>query len=205
MKPAIIPMTKALDFAELSYERITIKIGEVECYCAMYDDYQIVAPRGTETKLISEGGWLDILADLAAYPWYHPHIGWGHYGAMAGAKSLVKHGLKGYLRKELPIILIGHSLGGAYALNAALLLAEMGFFIKGVITFGCLKSLYSDSALDNFRLHNINVWQYVNPGDPIADIPSIGKHVRKIYTQRPADGYSISNNHPLIFYRDALG
>lgn len=201
-----IPIEVALDFADDSYTQKTVKVGDAECWVTEHGRYQIVAPRGTEfSDFFSEAGWLDVLSDAAAWPWYHRHIGWGHFGFMAGAKGLVKHGLRGLLRKEEPIILIGHSLGGGYAIGIALLLSALGFRVEGVITFGCPKALYSKKAIKRFWNYKIPVWQFSNPGDPVTDVPVLlGRHVNEIKTDRKADGYRISTNHMIEFYREAF-
>ncbi|MEM1156091.1 MAG: hypothetical protein AAGI44_18290, partial [Pseudomonadota bacterium] len=134
-------MHRLCEMAGQAYLHHTVRVSEVE---ALVDpnfsidgvDHQLVVFRGTETKLISEGGWVDVLRDLRAYPWRDSRIGWAHTGFLKGARGVVDKGLFGVLRKDQPIAMTGHSKGGAIALPAAAILNEEGFSVNLVVTFG---------------------------------------------------------------------
>jgi len=201
------PIWPILSIAAQSYSQHSCRVHEIECLIIGHNGKQIVSPRGTEADaLISGHGWIDIISDLRVFPWYDKRVGWSHAGFLKGAKGLVEHALIGMLDRDLPIILTGHSLGGAIAINAALLLHAEGFDISAVVTFGAPRTLLRSSK-DRFGKAAIPVYEYSNPGDPVPNVPMrwFGyRHINEIHTNRPADGYSLSYNHGVGFYKDAF-
>jgi hypothetical protein len=199
-----LPLGKVFELAEVSYTKKTICVNEVECLVQEIDGHQVIAFRGTEAdKLISGGGWRDVLRDLRAAPWYDKRVGWSHAGFLKGARGIVDKGLFGLLRREKPIVITGHSLGGALAINAAAMLDYEGFKVVNVVTFGSPRTLIKSST-KRFAKNNIIVQQFSNAGDPVPDVPFRWwgyRHVNEITTSRIADGYSASKNHLLKFYK----
>lgn len=185
----------------------TFRVNEVEGLFRQYGGTQVVAFRGTEfDKFFSGWGWRDVLRDLRAIPWYDKRVGWSHAGFLKGARGAVDRGLFGFLRKSEPVVLLGHSLGGALAINAAAMLKNTGFNVESVTTFGAPRTL-TKSARKKYIKLRIPTSQYTNRGDPIPDIPCRWwgyRHVNEVKTGRPPNGYSILRNHMLAHYREAI-
>lgn len=168
-----------LYFSQAAYEQQTIRVNECEAFMTRAHGAQYVAFRGTEAggaglsdwvaNLIKERGIIDILRDIRAVPWKNSRVGWSHAGFLKGAKGCVDHGLRGLLRKDQPIWLTGHSLGGALALNAAALLHSMGFDVAGVITFGAPRTFLKGTA--ERWAGEFCCLQYSNASDPVPDHP----------------------------------
>ena len=100
---------------------------------------------------------------------------------------------------------MGHSLGGALALNLAALLDSNGYDVAGVTTLGSPRTFTKGTAKD-FKARGIPVVQYSNPGDPVPDVPMRWwgyRHVNEVFTDRLSDGYSISGNHMIEHYEEA--
>jgi len=208
IKDLPIPIEIALQFAEDSYNEYTLRVAEVECLVTEWREYQIVIPRGTEgSGLISEGGWVDLLRDLRTFPWYSSRLGgFSHAGFFKGARGIVDKGLFGLLKRDKPLLFIGHSLGGSIAVNCAGLLDAEGFNVQGVITFGAPRT-FTKGTMKKFLKKGIPIWEFSNPGDPIPDVPFRWwryRHGNEILTSRKADGYSISKNHLLPFYWEGI-
>lgn len=189
--------------AAKSYKTYTHKVAEVECNLSIIDNIQVVSFRGTEASgLISEGGWRDVIRDLRTFPWYDRRVGWSHAGFLKGAQGIVDKALFGALRRELPIVIDGHSLGGSLGINAAAILNAEGFNVTQVVTFGAPRTLLKSSA-KRLAKSGISIIEYSNPGDPIPDMPFRWwgyRHVNEVHTSRPAQGYSIAKNHMLEHY-----
>lgn len=203
-----ITLGAALYWMEKSYEDHNIKVAEVECLVDNHDMYQVVIPRGTEfSGFFDEGGWRDVIRDLRTIPWRSKTIGgWSHAGFYKGARGIVEKGLFGLLRKDVPTLFMGHSLGGALALNAAALLHKQGFNVAGVLTFGVPRTFTKGTAKKIKKM--FPVWEFSNPGDPVPDVPFRFwryRHINEIYTDRERDGYSISNNHMMEHYAEWVG
>lgn len=197
-----------IDFAHDSYNTYTVRVREVECAVIDKEDCQYVLPRGTEASgLISDGGIRDVLRDLRAYPWPSKRIpGRSHAGFYKGARGLVDKGLYGVLRREKPIRFIGHSLGAAIALNAAVLLHREGFIIEFVVGLGCPRTFTRRTAKRVAKL-GFPIYEFSNPGDPVPDVPFRFwgyRHINEIKTPREAKGYFISKNHMMPHYQEAF-
>lgn len=199
------------NYIDQSYIVHTLNVREVECLvvCCAKSKYQFVIPRGTEfDKFFSGNGWRDVLRDLRALPWRNSRLGgWSHSGFLKGALGLVDKGLFGVLRREVPAIFIGHSLGGALALNCAAILHGEGFTVAGVITVGSPRTFMKRTATKVSKL-GFPIWQFSNEGDPVPDVPFRFwryRHCREIKTNRPGKGYSIKRNHSLSAYKKAFG
>lgn len=195
-------------YCERSYEEQHIRVNEVEA--AVFQDprgFAVVVFRGTEGgQLISGNGWVDVLRDLRVVPWYDRRVGWSHAGFLKGAQGVVDRGLYGLLRRDQYIVCLGHSMGGAVALNAAALLEAEEFNVLACYTIGSPRTL-TKGARKRFRKLSVDVRQYSNPGDPICDVPFRWwgyRHLKEIHTDREADGYSIANNHLVGHYRQAF-
>lgn len=169
----LIPLIARL-FCIRAYSEKTIKIRELECLVEVVDGKQIVAFRGSESGLVSDLGIVDWLRNLLFMPWYVRKVGWGHAGFMRGGKDLYEKGLYGLLRRELPIVLVGHSLGGALALVVARLLLKDDFKVLEVVTFGSPRVFQRGSSkrvLRAFVEQGVKVRSYYNKNDPVPCVP----------------------------------
>jgi pimeloyl-ACP methyl ester carboxylesterase len=124
-----------------------MRYGNVECFdrrgmqciCFTDDEFAYLAFRGSE----SLGDWL---YNFATLPWFRPAR---HFGFEAGWRCLrraVMLWLERLNRPEMPLILTGHSLGGAIAHLAALDLAGQKRKISNVITFGAPRAAFLSTA-----------------------------------------------------------
>jgi hypothetical protein len=184
-----------------------VRVGD--CECIVRKDrtlMQYVAIRGTELKLISELGIIDMLQNIRALPWYDKRVGWSHKGFLRSAQGLVDKGLFGVLNRNIPISLVGHSYGGAVALNAAAILNAEGFKISKVVTIGAPRSFivssanrYNDIKIATFHINNekdivtnlpfkrfLRPWRFKHPG-----IVHIVKHSKSL---------TILESHSMDFY-----
>ena len=192
---------------EDSYARYNCRVGEVECLLVETEDYQVVAPRGTEAGTLLSGlGFFDVIRDLRFFPWYDKRVGWSHAGFLKGAQGLVDKGLFGMLDRDKPIVLTGHSLGGAISINAAAILKSLDFNVVAVCTFGAPRTLMK-SAAKRFNTVGIAIAEFSNAGDPIPDLPNSMwgyTHINEVHTPREAKGYSIFRNHRLEHYGESF-
>jgi hypothetical protein len=202
-----IDLADLFQITEDSYYNYSCRVNEVECLVTSLDQYQVVAPRGTEGgELISGLGFIDVIRDLRFYPWYDKRVGWSHAGFLKGAQGLVDKGLFGMLDKDQPILFTGHSLGGVISINMAAMLHAMDFNVSGVYIFGAPRTLMK-SAVTRFLKTGIPIIEFSNRGDPIPDFPTRWwgySHVNEQYTARKGRGYSIANNHLLKHYGENI-
>jgi len=148
-----------------SYLCATFSINECEAIIKYTDGVQIIAFRGTETgALFSGAGWLDVVRDLRIMPWYDKDAGWCHSGFLSGG-SVAAEFLADYLNKDLPVVLTGHSLGGALSLICAVKLQAMGFKIQEWVGFGTPKCQLSHKR---YKFQQIN---YRYRGDIVPLMP----------------------------------
>lgn len=74
------------------------------------------------------------------------------------------------LAANLPILVVGHSLGAARAVIAAAKLAQRGLTVAGVVAFGCPRP-GQQKLWDVLRAHGITVRVYQNQSDLVTDAP----------------------------------
>lgn len=104
------------------------------------------------------------------------------------------------LHRSRKTVLVGHSVGGAVALTASLLLLNRGFDLTNVITFGALKSLQG-GTLERY-LQRVNPVRVVLQGDPVVDFPVSGAeghpfvHVGELLLLSPRTSSTTSSTPP---------
>lgn len=120
----------------------------------------VVAFRGTRPDALA-----DWLRDLDAVPVYDQVLGYCHRGFIDGARATLPLILAD---RAVPLLLVGHSLGGALALlTAALLLAERRP-VLGVATFGAPRAA---GGRLRAALMETTVRQYRHGDDPVTEVP----------------------------------
>lgn len=121
-------------------------------------DGTVISLRGTANVV----GWI---RDLRIIPKSHPLLGWCHRGFLTGGVELWQH-----LEppEDGPVILTGHSLGGALAAIVGALRIASGQRVDHLVTFGAPRPGYED-----LRRHflAVQVRQYMRGRDPVTDVP----------------------------------
>lgn len=123
-----------------SYRERTFVSRDVEVLYLDLPHCHVFAIRGTEAdKFISGRGWKDVIRDLAIWP---RDIGatFGHAGFVAGWDSIVEEVLEIAQKQLKPVVLTGHSLGGAIALVGTYELIRHGQAVE-CVTFGAPRAL----------------------------------------------------------------
>ncbi len=130
-------------------DELTGSDSDVEYLYEQTHEFHIIAIRGTEAgKFFSGRGWMDILRDLAMWP---KDIGAieGHAGFVHGWLSIMDEIAELIAAEpDKPIILTGHSLGGAIALVGAYSFLKADFNLAKVVTFGAPRCLVLDNISD---------------------------------------------------------
>jgi len=184
-----------------SYAYATFNLGECEAIIKYEDDCQVVAFRGTETGSLFAGrGWVDVLRDLRLLPWYDKDCGWCHAGFLKGGRTAAEF-LSNKLDRNQPVILTGHSLGGALALICAAKLERRGFSVSWV-GFGSPKTQHSRKTLDFYQIN------YRHKADVV---PLMARHTwyrhnyPVIRVNKPVEATKPTwDDHDIQFYIDAL-
>jgi pimeloyl-ACP methyl ester carboxylesterase len=126
---------------------------------------------------------MDVIRDLAFWPKSVKRVQ-GHAGFVSGWREAFR-----MISDEIvdnphkPIILTGHSLGGAIAIVGAYNLLEIGCRVEKVVTFGAPRAIDTrgiDQAVG--REMKARVFEYIHKRDPIPFILRFTRyrHVNKI-------------------------
>jgi len=180
-----------------SYDDATVEIGNSAALVELVDGHQVIAFRGTNDGL-------DVLHDLIAFPWKPDALNvWVHRGFWAYTNNLIEPLTKLILRRNLPVHLTGHSLGGAAALIFAAYCQNNGIKISGIHTFGAPRAGYESLASKTYRIPGN---RYVIEGDAVPSVPP--SWFAFPYTHdRPATmlpGIPGIIDHPMSGYVEAL-
>jgi triacylglycerol lipase len=130
-------------------------------------DFRVLAFRGTEDK---KDAITDMRAMFRATPFGRTHEGF--VGAFESVEGDIKAALaeNRTMGKAEPLILCGHSLGGALATVATRMLAAEGEEISACYTFGSPR-VGDDEFADSFKTP---VYRVVNRADPVPMVPASG-------------------------------
>ena len=142
----------------------TVAVGDVHAVLSRVDGLTVVAFRGTVPS-----SWADWFRDIDAVPTPvrdHPRLGLCHRGFADGAEAILP------LLLPLisgPVALTGHSLGGALAIAAAALLADLGRPPSVLTTFGAPRVGIGGRLAE--LLAAVSGRLYRNGDDPVPEIP----------------------------------
>lgn len=162
---------------EVAYDRCNGSVRELEYYLVQVREVTYIFLRGTElshrdshTKLEWLQDYWDVIRDIRIMPWRDCRTGyWGHAGFIRGARALTEH-LNLRLDKDRPIVIAGHSLGGAIACALGVFLEEEGYDVLETVCFGAPKVfLRRYTATQSITL-------YQNGKDAVTKVP-FGKHL----------------------------
>ena len=142
----------------------TFAVSDIHAVVTAIDGMTVVAFRGTVPT-----SWRDWFRDVDAVPtpvMDHPRLGLCHRGFMGGAEAI--------LPMLLPILtgpfcLTGHSLGGALAVSAAALLADLGRAPLVLTTFGAPRVGIGGRLAE--VLAGVPGRSYRHGDDPVTTIP----------------------------------
>jgi len=108
-----------------AYHRTDFEVDDLE----IIREGRVYAIRGTNE-------WNDVWTDLRIFPWWTTGIGWCPSGVVKLSKRVAAVIAANYYESDWPVILTGHSLGGAVALVTGALLIQMGIPVAQIVTFG---------------------------------------------------------------------
>lgn len=159
------------------------------------DGAQVVAFRGTEaSKAFSKGGWIDILTDLRAAPWYSRDLSaWVHAGFWKSTRSIAAD-IEHDLDPRAPLYITGHSLGGAMAcVFAAMCVIKYRILVNGLVTFGAPRV---GGEVFCGLIQDVPGRRFVRDGDKITCVPPWFVHDRPAHVLKspglidhPMEGY----------------
>lgn len=175
----------------------THSCGGVEATFRLVDGEQILSIRGTGRNGI------DILRDLRGLPWYDKRLNaWCHSGFLKGARGFLQGtSILGDIDPHWPLIIDGHSLGGALAIGVGSYLTLLGRRPTEIVTFGAPAFSYGGAV--GRILKGIPKTRYRYGIDIVPTVPPFGEHAAEL-TRLDADDDDLFLNHRIQEYIDAL-
>lgn len=142
-------------------------VGHTQFLYREYSDHQVIAYAGSKDLK-------DWAHDANVVKKQYKDMGWVHTGFADAYDEIVK--LQNTLvKKDKPVIVSGHSLGGATATVAALDMKQRGYNVHSVYTYGAPRVGYSDFK-DIYEEAGIPTYRYINAWDVVPRIPKINYH-----------------------------
>ncbi len=185
---------------ECSYKHVTLNLHDCEAVILFLKDVQVVAFRGTETGSLFKGrGIIDVIRDMRILPWYDIDMGWVHSGFLKGARKSAQT-LEKILIKDMPVVLTGHSLGGALSLLCAAKLQAAGFNVLEWVGFGSPKAQLSKRILQGFKQTN---YRYRNDVVPLMPRIPLYRHNYPVILIKPdcsVDSSATWDDHDISIY-----
>lgn len=123
------------------------------------DGAAIVVPRGSKSAL-------DWIMDCDAIPVEHRGY-WFHAGFLKDVLPVVSR-IQADISADKPLWFVGHSKGGAEAVDLAVLFALDGRLPAGLVTCGAPKAIYASVAR---LLDPVEKRQYWHGHDPVPELP----------------------------------
>lgn len=148
----------------------------------------VVAFKGTSPSSLP-----DWLRDLDSVPQIHPRLGMCHRGFLTGALAALE--AIQAASKGCPVVLTGHSLGGALAALTGALLGAVGNPVASVVTFGCPRVGFQGVRM---ALTGIRCARYVHGDDIVPTVPwpyehHTAQHISLTGSADPIANHFISN------------
>jgi predicted lipase len=174
--------------------------GDVHAIRRWVDGRMVIAFRGTDLDDLD-----DWFRDLDICPMRHPRLGWCHRGFLSGAlsvwpKIMLDLALARITPAPAPVILTGHSLGGALTIATGGLMATGGWPPAAIVTFGAPRvGLWKLRKL----LDPVTIRQYNDGGDPVPDVPWPYLHQRVPIVLQDVRGGAM-RDHSIQTYQAAL-
>jgi len=155
---------KLMGVCKDAYTDFNHSVGHTQFLHREYSDHQIISYSGS--KEMKDWGHD---ANIRKEP--YKNMGWVHKGFSSAYDELLPIQDK-VLNKNKPVVVTGHSLGGATATVAALDLKSRGYDVHSLTTFGCPR-VGGDSFGAAFDKAQIPAFRYVNAWDVVPRIPKI--------------------------------
>ncbi|NVK73683.1 MAG: lipase family protein [Oceanospirillaceae bacterium] len=140
-----------------------IPLSQVSYFLSRANGVQTIAIRGTANL---ENAMVDLDLELKPDTLLKIKL---HQGFGLAAKAVFKD-IKPFLKKDQPIHLTGHSLGGAIAVILAMYLQKDGYLVEQVITFGQPKVTNVTGAK---KFEDLPLIRVVTPNDIVPLVPPI--------------------------------
>jgi hypothetical protein len=157
------------DICVASYKNKTGANSDVEYLYIGNEHNHLFVIRGTEAaKFFSGRGWIDVLRDIFLIPAKF-HAGEAHAGFVLGWDAIYEDISEVISREpDKPVILAGHSMGGAIAMIGAYSITESDYTLQEVVTFGAPRALNTKSLNSHtIELLEIKSTQYEHIADPV--------------------------------------
>ena len=206
------------DLCAASYKDYTFKEGDVEVLHEETKTHHVYAIRGTEmSDFFSGRGWMDVIRDIAIWPKSIKGT-YGHAGFVHGWHEIEDRVIRDYYYRKQgspkvkPMILTGHSLGGAIAVVGAYKLKlEHAVPLDECVTFGAPPAIDFDEVEKDRqvaeRVESITT-QYVHVSDHVPNTLWYTRydHVMPVLVggkfRRP---FFMRNKHGIEHYQDVMG
>lgn len=168
-----LPDLTCLTYASEAYSAPPdIVAGDVQAILRDLGYAMVVGFKGTDPANIR-----DWIRDLDALPIYHSQLGYCHRGFLTGAEAALPL-LLAKLPKDKPVLLIGHSLGGALAIDTTALLVLAGITPLQCTTFGAPRTAIGAELGQVIAQVPGDRWDDGN--DPVPGLPPGFAHDRKL-------------------------
>lgn len=175
-----------------SYTQETGICGNLEFLINDTGSEIVIAVRGSESPFGTENGWIDWITNIRFVPWYNRYAGWCHAGWIKAADELAAVLLQNLGHQVYkPIVVTGHSLGGAVGAMTALLLKNRYYYdVQEVVTFAAPKPFVFVRPNYPFA-----VTCYESKADIVPRVPHLYRSISDdpvFVDRRIADGHKMS-------------
>lgn len=165
-------LSKMAELCDKAYSEHTFVVDDIECLYRRIDEKHVYAIRGTETQLVTRGGFIDLLRG-ALFPSHKDND--MHYGFYNGwrqiGREITDHFKAVSQKRDYPMVLTGHSMGGSIALIGTIELIRDGFISPdsiSCVTFGAPKCVdFDDTEIeaiqDRLKPSVMEIVHYLDP------------------------------------------
>lgn len=188
-----------------AYTKKTFSVNEIEFWVKKEAEATLILFRGTELSHLDSHTFyekakdhIDTLRDIRTMPWRDCKTSlWGHAGFLRGARKVVKKIEEEMPDKETPLVISGHSLGGAIACAVAVFLSRKGYNIKELVGLASPRVF-----LGKVKGLDFPITLYRNSGDLITMVPW-GRHMAALTKIGPKHSPQLKS-HPIDKYITSL-